>query len=110
MSASFPLGRQHEEALRERLNRTLSPQGVEVVTVIIRATELPPAIAEQMAGRTLHVSLAAEQRALKRLETQRVRQEHEAQGLRQRCEIERALEVKEAERKAQQVRDHPPPW
>ncbi len=66
------LGRRTAEKLRERLNRTFTPQGVEITAAMICSTELPVHIANQMLGRTLNASLAKEQRAVKRTETQQV--------------------------------------
>ena len=66
------LGRRHAEELRERLNRTFSPQGVEITTVMICSTELPAHIAKQMSRRTLNACRAEEQRAIKRAGSQQV--------------------------------------
>lgn len=104
LEKNISLGRQHAEDIRDRLRRTFSPQGVEVTTVMVCSAELPSHIAEQMSGRTLNASLAEEQRAVKRSESQKVRHEGEVLGLRQRCEIEKALVLREGEREVTKVR------
>lgn len=98
------LGRRQAERLRDRLNKTLSPQGVEVSCVMVRSVELPSDIAEQMAGATLNVSLAAEQRKKKQSEAQRVRCEEEVLGLGQSHKIERELASREGDEEVEKVR------
>lgn len=104
LKGKISLGRRHAEELRHRLNHTFFPQGIEITAVMICSTELPAHIAEQMSGRTLNASLAKEQRAVKRSESQKVRHEGEVLELRQRWEIERSLVVREGAREAGQVR------
>lgn len=104
MRQSASIGGRQAEALRDRLNRTLSPQGVQVTAVMIRATELPLHIADQMSRRTLNVSLAAEQRAVKQASMQRVLQEEEIQSSLQQHAIEKTLEADEGRQRLQQVK------
>lgn len=101
--SNVPVGRRSAEQLRDRLNRTLMPQGIEVTTVLIRSTELPPDIAAQMSGVTLNVSLGEQQRAVKSSEEQKVRHEDEALALRQQCQLERALAMREGDEEVEKV-------
>ncbi|CAN0493380.1 unnamed protein product, partial [Ectocarpus sp. 12 AP-2014] len=68
------------DEVRHSLNRTFAPQGVEITTVMIRSVELPSHIATQMSQRTMNASIAEEQRAVKRSESQKVLQEGEVLG------------------------------
>ncbi|CAM9959438.1 unnamed protein product, partial [Laminaria digitata] len=104
LEKNIALGRRHAEQLRDRLNRTLSPQGVEITTVMIRSLELPPDIADQMSETTLYASLNEEERAAKKSEVQRVKHEEEVLGLRQECEIERALTSREGDEEVVKAR------
>lgn len=104
LEKNIALGRRHAGQLRDRLNRTLSPQGVEITTVMIRSLELPPDIADQMSGTTLYASLNDEQRAVKKSEAQRVKHEEEVLSLRQEYEIERALTSREGDEEVLKVR------
>ncbi|CAN0413145.1 unnamed protein product, partial [Ectocarpus sp. 8 AP-2014] len=99
------LGSRHVDEVRHSLNRTFAPQGVEITTVMIRSVELPSHIATQMSRRTMNASIAKEQRAVKRSESQKVRQEGEILGLKQRCEIERALALREGDREVAEAKD-----
>ena len=101
---NITIGRRHAEQLRDRLNRTLSPQGIEITAVVLRSLELPPDIAERMSGATLYASLNDEQRALKKSEAQRVKHEEEVLTLRQDCEIERARTSREGDEQIVKVR------
>lgn len=97
------LGRRHAEELRDRLNHTFTPQGIEITAVMICSTELPCRIAEQMSSRTLNASLAEEQRAVKRSESQKVRHEGDVLELRQRWGIDRSLILREGDREVAKV-------
>eukprot|EP00903_Cladosiphon_okamuranus_P020081 g18445.t1 len=99
------LGHRHAEEIRDRLNRTFSPQGIEITTVMIRSTELPSHMAEQMSGRTMNASLAEEQRAVKKSEMQKVRLEGEVMELRQRLAIERSLVMRDGTREVEKAKD-----
>ncbi|CAM9522351.1 unnamed protein product, partial [Ectocarpus fasciculatus] len=99
------LGSRHVEEVRDSLNRTFVPQGVEITAVMIRSVEIPSHIATQMSRRTMNASIAEEQRAVKRSESQRVRHEGEVLGLKQRCEIERALALREGDREVAKAKD-----
>lgn len=97
------LGSRCADKLRGRLNDTLRPQGVEVTAVMIRSVELPTEIAAQMSRRNVLMSAAAEQRALRLIDMQTARHEGEINALRQRNEIDRALESDETARLVEQV-------
>lgn len=97
------LGRQQSERMRDRVNRTLSPQGVEVTSIMVCSVELPQDIAEQMSGRTLNISVAEQQRAVKKAQSQQVRHGEEVEGLRQKHVIERALAVREGDEEVEKV-------
>lgn len=101
---AISIGRRLSGALQQRLNRTLNPQGIQVTAVMIRSTELPQAITQQMSNRTDSVSQNLEQRAVQRFQMQMVNEDNEVQEFLQRHEIERALEADEAERRLQRVR------
>lgn len=103
MASKISLGRRRAEELRDRLNRMLSPQGVEVISVMIGSVELPPDIAAKMSEKTLNVSLAEEQRAAKVAESQKVRHEGEVQDLHQRHRIEKSLAVRKGDEEVEKV-------
>lgn len=103
MASKSSLGSRHVEELRDRLNRTLSPQGVEVNSVMIGFVELPPDIATKMSEKTLNVSLAEEQRAAKVAESQKVRHAGEVQGLHQRHRIEMSLAARKGDNELEKV-------
>ncbi|CAN0373011.1 unnamed protein product, partial [Scytosiphon promiscuus] len=63
--------------VRDRLNHTFRPQGVEISAVMIRSAKLPSHVATQMSAKTLNISLAEQQRAVKRSESQKVRHDGE---------------------------------
>lgn len=96
-------GRRHAEELRDRLNRTLSPQGVEVNSVMIGSVELSPDIAINMSKKTLNISLAEEQRAANVAESQKVRHAGEVQGLHQRHRIEKSLAARKGDEEVEKV-------
>ena len=104
LEQNVSLGRQNAAQLRDRLNRTFSPQGVEITTVMIRSVELPPHIVDQMSGATLYASLNKEQRAVKKSEVQSVKHEEEVLGLLQQYEIDKALTSREGEEEVVKVR------
>lgn len=104
LKGKISLGRRHAEEMRDRLNRVLCPQGIKITTVMICSTELPSHIAEQMSGRTMNASLAEEQRAVKKSESQKVRHEGEVLELRQRWGIKRSLVLREEAREMEKVR------
>lgn len=101
---NISLGRHHSEKLREGLNRTLSPQGIEVTAVIIRSAELPDNISEQMSGITLNISIADEQRSTKSSDAQFVRHEEDVKDLHQQLKLDRAIAAREGDEKVEQVR------
>ena len=70
---------------------------------MIRSTKLPPHITEQMSRRTMNTSLAEEQRAVKKSESQKVRHDGEIMELRQRWGIERSLVLREGARDVAKV-------
>lgn len=98
------LGRRQAERLRDRLNKTLLPQGVEITCVMVCSVELSSEIAKQMVDSTMNVSLAAEQREKKQSDAQRVRCEEEILGLDQMHKIERELAVRAGDEEVEKVR------
>ena len=56
------VGEQAASLMRDRLNRQFMPQGVQILSIIVRNITLPKNIVSQMLGKTMNISRSAQQR------------------------------------------------
>jgi len=91
------------EDMRRSLNEQFQPQGVEVSDVIITDVELPAAIVEQMASKTMVISQNAAQKMNQEYEMLTLKQQEEVATLKQKKTEERESEKQSGDMEVNEV-------